>query len=232
MTSLPHGTHAFVLDAYSDDHTVEYARSAGAVVESREWTNFVDARRYALSRITTPWVLLLDADEALDDVLCEAITAAEENVDGFIVRRTTYFRGKPMRMWSNEPLLRLARCDRVRVEALPAVGGTAELHERFVCDGPVAELPGTLLHYSYSDGGSYRERFEVYTAIEARGLDANPGRVLVQLLLLPMRLLNNLLRKGALLDGPRGWYVAWYSALYPFVVASKALRGGPSTGSG
>jgi hypothetical protein len=44
------------------------------------------------------------------------------------------------------------------------------------------------------------------------------------LLLVPVRLLSNLLRKGALLDGPRGWYVAWYSALYPFVVACKAMR--------
>ncbi len=232
MTSLPHGMHAFVLDAYSDDHTVEYARAAGATVESREWTNFVDARRYALSRITTPWVLLVDADEALDDLLCEAIKSADGDADAYVVRRTTYFRGKPMRMWTNEPLLRLARRDRVRIEADPATGGTSPLHERLVCDGRVAELPGTLLHYSYTDGPSYREKFEIYTSIEAEGLSRDPLRLLVQLLMLPLRLLNNLFVKGALLDGPRGWYVAWYSACYPVVVASKALRGGPSTGSG
>ncbi|MBV8638676.1 MAG: glycosyltransferase family 2 protein [Candidatus Eremiobacteraeota bacterium] len=225
MTSLPHGMHAFVLDAYSDDHTVEFARSAGAEVESREWTNFVDARRYALSRITTPWVLLIDADEALDDVLCQAILSADGDVDGYIVRRTTYFRGKPMRMWSNEPLLRLARRDRVRVEPLPATGGSSALHERLVCDGPVAELPGMLLHYSYSDGAEYREKFDAYTSIEAKGLSRDPGRFLIETLLVPLRLGKNLLAKGALLDGPRGWYVAWYSALYPAVVSWKAVRG-------
>ncbi len=224
MTSLPHGMRAFVLDAYSDDHTVEFARSAGADVESREWTNFVDARRYALSRITTPWVLLIDADEALDDVLCEGIKTAAGDADAYVVRRTTYFRGKPMRMWSNEPLLRLARRERVHVEPLPATGGSAALHERFVCDGSVAELPGTLLHYSYADGTEYREKFNAYTSIEAKGLSRDPGRFLTQMLLVPLRLVNNLLAKGALLDGPRGWYVAWYSALYPAVVSWKALR--------
>ena len=232
MTSLPHGMHAFVLDAYSDDHTVEYARAAGATVESREWTNFVDARRYALSRVTTPWVLLIDADEALDDVLCEAVIGAKGDADGYIVRRTTYFRGKPMRMWTAEPLLRLVRRDRVRVEAAPAAGGSSALHERFVCDGRVAELPGTLLHYSYADGASYQEKFDTYTSIEAKGLSRSPGRLVVEMLMLPLRLLKNLVVKGALLDGPRGWYVAWYSACYPLVVASKALRGDPSTSSG
>lgn len=224
MTSLPHGMHVFVLDAYSNDHTVEYARAAGATVESRQWTNFVDARRYALSRITTPWVLLIDADEALDDVLCEALEGAQGDVDGYVVRRTTYYRGKPMRMWSNEPLLRLARRDRVRVEPLPAAGGTSALHERLVCDGPTPEVPGTLLHYSYADAASYREKFDAYTSIEAEGLSKEPLRVLIQLALVPLRLLNNLFVKGALLDGPRGWYVAWWSALYPVVVAWKALR--------
>jgi hypothetical protein len=31
--------------------------------------------------------------------------------------------------------------------------------------------------------------------------------------------------RGAVLDGPRGWYVAWHSAFYPAVVYGKALTG-------
>jgi len=68
--------HVFVLDAYSRDHTVQFARGAGAVVVQREWTDFVDARRFALASVRTPWALMLDADEALDDVLCDAIGEA------------------------------------------------------------------------------------------------------------------------------------------------------------
>jgi hypothetical protein len=32
-----------------------------------------------------------------------------------------------------------------------------------------------------------------------------------------------LVARGALLDGPRGWYVAYRSAMYPAVAARKAL---------
>ena len=54
-----------VLDARSCDRTVEFARSAGAEVIEREWSGFVDARRFALSQVRTSWTLMIDADEAL-----------------------------------------------------------------------------------------------------------------------------------------------------------------------
>lgn len=224
ITSLPPGTLAYVLDAFSSDGTVAYARAAGARVEQRAWTDYVDARRYALAQIETPWTLLLDADEALDDRLRDAIVQARGEVDGYVVHRTTYFRGKPMRMWRDEPLLRVVRTARARIEAVPAAGGSAPLHERLVCDGPTGELQGVLLHYSYPDASSYREKFARYTSLEAAGVCGRLGSVLAQGALLPVRLLNNLLRRGALFDGRRGWYVAWYSALYPAVVHWKAWR--------
>jgi glycosyltransferase involved in cell wall biosynthesis len=232
LTSLPRGMPVFVLDAFSRDRTLEYAMASGANVYSREWTDFVDARRFALSQVRTPWVFMLDADEALDDVLLRAVVATSGEANGYIVRRTTYFGGKPMRMWSHEPLLRLARVDAARIEALPAAGGSAALHERLVCDGPTEELRGTLLHYSYPELGSYRARFALYTSVEATGLHPNIGRALASVARVPVQFVWNLVRRGALLDGPRGWYVAWMSAWYPAVVQVKALAGRPSTSSG
>lgn len=213
----------FVLDAYSRDRTVEYARSAGATVYSREWTDFVDARRFALEQVRTPWAFFVDADEAIDDVLCRAILAASGSESGYLVRRTTYFGGKPMRMWTNEPLLRLVRTASARIEADPAAGGAAALHERIVCEGATAELHGTLLHYSYPDRASYRRRFARYTSIEATGCEGSLAGTLGALLRVPLQFVWNLFRRGAVLDGPRGWYVAWMSAWYPAVVRFKSL---------
>lgn len=223
ITSLPHGMQLLVLDALSTDDTVLYARGAGARVIERAWTNFVDARRFALAQVTTLWTLVIDADEALDDRLRDAILAASGDVDGYVVRRTTYFRGKPMRMWSGEPLLRMVRTASARIEPQPAAGGDALLHERLVTGGAVAELDGVLLHYSYPDARTYREKFSLYTSIEARALAPSPGRLFADIALVPLRFVKNLIARGALLDGPRGWYVAWWSALYPVAAMGKSV---------
>jgi len=223
LTSLPRSMGVFVLDAYSRDHTVQFARGAGAQVAQREWTDFVDARRFALHAVQSPWVLMIDADEALDDVLREAIASAPENVDAYRVKRTTYFCGKPMRLWRDEPLLRLFRRERVQLEAHPASGGTSALHERWTCDGPVADLDGTLLHYSYPDVATYRAKYERYTDEEAGGTHgATFGAALAAGVTGLARFAWLLLRRGAILDGWRGVYVAYRSAMYPAVVARKA----------
>jgi glycosyltransferase involved in cell wall biosynthesis len=224
MTSLPHGLRAFVLDAHSSDGTRAYALASGATVEERSWTNFVDARTYALSRIQTEWTLMIDADEALDDRLLEAIVAAAGDGDGYTVRRTTYFHGKPMRLWQKERLLRLVRTRRARVEAVPPTGGTAAVHERLVVDGPTSELRGELLHYSYPDYASYRDKFETYTSLEAAGQTQSVVRIVRELALALPRFFIYLFLRGAVLDGPTGWFIAWQSAMYSVVVALKALR--------
>lgn len=222
VTSLPHGMHVFVLDAHSSDGTVAYAKAAGATVEERVWKDFVDARAYALSRVTTEWTLQLDADEALDDRLRDAIVAASGDVDGYVVRRDTSFAGKALRMWRNEALLRLVRTKRATVQAMPPTGGAASIHEVLVIDGAISELPGTLQHYSYVDRASYRDKFARYTAIEAAGSSPSVMRTIGAVGFVPFLFARHLLIAGALLDGPKGWFVAWYSALYPAVVAMKA----------
>jgi glycosyltransferase involved in cell wall biosynthesis len=228
LTGLPRGTSALVLDSGSIDHTVEFARSWGARVIERPWTDFVDARSHALAQVRTPWAFMLDADEALDDVLRDAIVSAGEDVDAYRIYRTTYFCGKPMRLWSREPLIRLFKRDRVRLQAFPAGGGSAALHERWMTDGSVRDLDGTLLHYSYPDVATYRTKYDRYTSTEAAGLPRSLPRFLGAAAKGVLRFGHMLLVRGALLDGWRGVYVAYFSAMYPAVVAWKAFRG-PST---
>jgi hypothetical protein len=214
----------FVLDAESSDSTAALARSRGARVVVRPFEGFVNARRFALAQVQTPWALMIDADERPDAALRDAIVAAAEDADGYTVSRTTYYCGKPLRMWSGERLLRLFRTDRVQLEAAPAGGGDAQLHERWICDGRVRALRGVLEHYSYPDAASYREKYARYTSLEAQHVRANVASAVVQTMLAPLRCVNLLLRHRALLDGPSGWRIAWYSSLYPAVVAWKALR--------
>ncbi|HEV3088758.1 MAG TPA: glycosyltransferase family 2 protein, partial [Candidatus Elarobacter sp.] len=163
LDAIPLEMHVFVLDADSRDQTAAIARAHGAEVETRPWTGFVNARRYALGRVTTPWALMLDADELLDATLRDAILTARGEVAGYRLRRVTMLCGRPVRAagWSNEKLLRLFRTDRARVAA-NELG--ADLHERWIVDGPIADLPGAIVHDSYPTLASYRAKFDRYTS--------------------------------------------------------------------
>ncbi len=228
LASIPQGARVLVIDAESRDGTAEIARAAGAEVAVRPWPGFVAARRDALGRVRTPWTLMLDADERLGDELCAAIVAAHpaESVCGYRLGRATYFCGRPISGagWGNERLLRLFRTNRARLEARPAAGGDADLHERWTCDGEIGDLAGTLHHDSYPTIASYREKFARYTSIEARGMRSSAPTVVRAYALVPLRFGWLLLRRGGWRDGWRGWFVSFYSALYPAVAAAKALR--------
>ncbi len=223
LARLPPGARVFVLDAESTDDTVAVARAHGAEVETRRWTGFVTARRYALGRVLTRWALMLDADEVLDETLCAAIGRTDEDVAGYRLRRMTMLCGRPVRTagWSNERLLRLVRTDRARVAANRT---GAQVHETWSVDGTVADLPGAILHDSYPTLASYRAKFDRYTSVEAEALAPSRSGFLGSVAMMPLRFAWSLLRYGGWRDGWRGLFVAWESARYRAVVRAKALQ--------
>jgi hypothetical protein len=166
---------------------------------------------------------MIDADEVLDERLREAIVAADADVDGYELSRTTYYCGRPLRLWSGERLLRLFTTTRARLQAAPAAGGEAQLHERWICDGRIGVLDGTLLHYSYPTHALYREKFEYYTGVEAGGTRGSRQNWFTQVALTPVRFAWYALARCAVLDGAAGLRVAWWSAAYPAIVQWKAL---------
>jgi glycosyltransferase involved in cell wall biosynthesis len=223
---VPSTARVFVLDAESTDATADVARASGAQVEIRAWAGYVDARRYALGCVTTPYAFMLDADELLSDELAAALGHDLSRADGYRVRRVTLLAGRAVRAagWSAERLVRCFRTDRARVVA-HSVGGGADLHERWIVDGTVADLPGMIVHDSYPTVASYLERFARYTRIEAEGLNGSPLACAGALGKLPLRFGWWWVRYGAWRDGWRGLFVAWYSALYPLAVQWRALNG-------
>lgn len=224
LSSLPARTRILVVDHGSADGTVALAKGFGAEVIERPFQGFVEARSFAREQVRTPWTLMIDADEALDDALSAAILAADGSAMGYRVRRTTYYRGRALRMWKNERLLRLFRTQNARLQSAPAAGGAAQLHEFWSADPPVETLAGTLLHYSYPTHAEYARKFDRYTSIEAGGMQTTRWRAGVQIALVPVRFFWYAVGRAALLDGSRGLRIAWASAAYPAVVQRKALR--------
>ena len=66
-----------VLDTGSSDDTLTLAKSLGAMVYTKEWTNdFSAARNRALEFVTSDWILVLDSDEIMSDTDFNKITYA------------------------------------------------------------------------------------------------------------------------------------------------------------
>ena len=220
LASIPPGAHIFVLDAESTDDTTAVAARFGAQVESRAWTTFAQARRYALARVTTPWVCMLDADEIISTELASAIHAASGNAAGYAFLRENRFCGRIMRggAWANERVLRLVQRSLARIEA----SGAGYIHERLIVDGEVAFLTGSLDHDSYPSIASYWRKFHRYTAIEASGGSARLIDIVTAIPVAFARAIFQLACRAGYRDGWRGYFIAFANAAYPVVVRYKA----------
>jgi glycosyltransferase involved in cell wall biosynthesis len=132
-----------VVDSGSDDDTVRKAEAKGARVVSREWKGFGAQKNFALSLATGDWVLSIDADERVTPALAAEIRAAvaRAGADGYQMPRLSCFCGRPMRHsgWFPDYILRLFKRGRARFS-------DDAVHERVMCDGPVARLSEPLLH--------------------------------------------------------------------------------------
>ncbi|MBI1748985.1 MAG: glycosyltransferase family 2 protein [Acidobacteria bacterium] len=90
----------FVVDSGSDDATLEIARSIGARIVQHPFVNYSLQRNWAQQHlpIATEWILHLDAGERLTRELVAEINAVLRDpptgIDGFLLRRQTYFMGR------------------------------------------------------------------------------------------------------------------------------------------
>ena len=165
LTSLPRGIATIrARRGLARPHACSSRAAPERASLQREWTDFVDARRFALSQVETPWTLMIDADEALDDVLRDAILDAPDERDAY-------------RVTAHDVFLRQADAHLARRAAAAPVPNRSR-HARAASGGGrygarargmdaaterVGDLHGTLLHYSYPDVATYRAKYDRYT---------------------------------------------------------------------
>ena len=92
-----------VVDTGSSDDTVAVARARGAQVTRFDWIgDFSAARNASLAQVTGDWVLVLDADEAIDPVDFPRIrqACAQEQVSGFLVLIRNYLPDGRQKLWA------------------------------------------------------------------------------------------------------------------------------------
>lgn len=166
-----------VVDSHSTDKTPEIAARAGAEVLQFDFAGgYPKKRQWALDHadITTPWVLLLDADEVVPPELLSEIEAAVSDssaCDGYLISKGFHFLGRRFRFggFSHAAVL-LFKTGAARFEHImdenPG-GMDMEVHERLLVDGRVGRLKHHLIHEDFKGLQAYQARHNQYATWEA-----------------------------------------------------------------
>lgn len=224
LESVSWADEIVVVDSLSTDSTVEIARGSASKVESRAFHGFTDQKRYATAIAEGPWILNIDADERVSSDLKEEILALLERSPtetGFRIPRLTWYVGRFIRRggWYPDRKLRLFRKD-----AGEWMGG--RVHERVEVDGPVGLLSHPLKHYSFRTLSDHLDTIDRFTRLGAEDLaKRGKGGSLLDLLFRPPATFfkSYLLRLG-LLEGWRGFVIAFLSATHTLVKYARARR--------
>ncbi|XHR28875.1 MAG: glycosyltransferase family 2 protein [Chthoniobacteraceae bacterium] len=198
-----------VVDSGSTDATETIARAAGASFLKAPWEGFILQKNRVLEACTQPWILFLDADEALSPELAASLKGlfaggAAPEADGYWINRRTWYLGAWIwHAWYPEWRLRLVRRGTCR-------WGGMDPHDVLKINGTTARLKGDLLHYSYRDLEDQLRRTVAYSRIMARSYAACGRKFRWRYLLLSplFAFIKPLVLKGGWRDGWRGFVIA------------------------
>lgn len=227
LKSLPLGAQALVLDSESTDRTRSIAADMGARVAVAPWRGVGPARAAAEQLVQTQWVFTLDADERVTPALAAELAGLvpSDSIDAYSIPRANYFGDRWIRgaAWWPDRQVRMYRKGRAS-QAADSPRRHAAGHVYYEAPGRTAELRGHIIHLSYTSVDDYRRKFKRYTDAEAGAHRATLGEFVGAWLVMPVRAAWLLTWRRGVLDGWAGIYVSIASALYPAVVATKALR--------
>ncbi len=210
-----------LVDSYSTDRTIEFARPFPITVLQREYFGSAAQKNWALDRVQNEWVLIIDADERVPDPLAREILtvlASRPGVNGFYIRRENLFIDKVIRHsgWSTDKVVRLFRRDKGRYP-------NRRVHADLEIEGPVPVLKHPFLHYTFRTFEQYFPKFLNYAEWGAAQAfrDGRKSGV-VELVLRPWwRFLRTYFLQLGILDGIHGFVLC---ALQAFGVFLKYAR--------
>jgi len=202
-----------VVDAESTDDTARIATDHGARVIVRAWTDYSDQKNFANAQARGPYILSMDADEAISAELRAALMdAMKQGLSGaYRFNRLTNYCGTWVRHggWYPDAKVRLFPKDGTRWQG-------EHVHEELHLEPGmiVHQLVGDLLHYSYPTVRSHEERIERYSDLHARKLLAagkRPGW-LKRTFSPAVKFFQGYALRLGFLDGKAGYTIARLSA--------------------
>jgi glycosyltransferase involved in cell wall biosynthesis len=212
-----------LVDSGSTDRTCAIAREAGAQVYARKLDSLAEQKNYAASFATNDWLLSIDCDEALSPELRASILAWKNTAPdkaGYDFALMTNYLGDWIRHSGWYPDYKLRLYDRRRGKFVSV------LHEGVKVEGPVGRLDGHLLHYTVRSYAEHKAKLDFLSTMAAEDMFARGRRNWRATMIFapPWTFFQRLIFQLGVLDGRRGWLIAWLSANYIYVKYRKLGR--------
>ena len=211
-----------VVDSGSTDKTAEIASQHGAKVFQHDFCDFASQKNFAIDLTSGEWVLLIDADERVDERLRTEIVSSvqDSEAQGFFLLRKNRIFNRWIKFGGNQEdlQLRLIRKERARFEG--------KVHERIFWKGPKITLKNPLLHYSTTTITEYIKKLILYTGIEVEILNSRSAMISDRgLKWRPVAVFfDRFILKRGFLDGSEGFLFCFLSAYYEFIRQARSME--------
>lgn len=213
-----------VVDSYSKDRTKEICTLKGARVIEHPFEGHIQQKNWAITQAKFPFILSLDADEALDETLRKEIlkVKADKKFDGYTMNRLTNYCGQWIKHsgWYPDTKLRLW-------DSTKGKWGGENPHDKYEMfqGARVAHLKGDILHYSYYSIEDHYRQLRYFTDIASKAAfekGKNAG-VLKLYGSAVVKFIKNYFLQLGFLDGYYGFVISKLSA-YGTYLKYKKLR--------
>ena len=214
-----------VLDSFSTDKTREICEAKGAKFYQHAFDGHIQQKNRAITYASSPYILSLDADEALDDTLRRSIVQVKQNWthDGYYMNRLTNYCGHWVRHcnWYPDTKLRLWDSRKGHWTGI----NPHDKYELTDGDKNTKHIKGDILHYSYNTVEDHYKQVEYFTNIASKAyVEKGKKAPLYKLMANPVaKFIDHYILHLGFLDGKTGYLISRISA-YATWLKYKKIR--------
>lgn len=221
IKSVDWADEILVVDSFSTDHTIKYAKMNNARVIQREYEHSASQKNWAIPQASHNWIFLLDADERCTEELRNEIVqvvSSEPDINAFWISRENFFMGKKVRYsgWGNDKVVRLFKRDYCKYE-------NKSVHAEIITEGPIGKLKSVIKHNTYKSIQHYFAKIDRYSTYAANDLIKKHSSVgIYHLWIKPTwRFFKHYILNLGFLDGKVGYIISRMSAIDVFLRFTK-----------